>query len=166
MAESPAVDETASLMHEIGAGFAAGLTQPGTMQAALTADGLLSQTYDAAGVGARIGRWGLPYGADVDALLRRLRSAVAADGSLLVELTGTPGAGYQVTYQAGADDDSALPELEPVVVLDPGYRLPGHPRPGMARPARTGNDGRPTDPAVLAEVQGLVAEFVAAYSRR
>ena len=46
------------------------------------------------------------------------------------------------------------------VVFDDGYRFPNHPKPGMSKPAAAVNDGRPTDPAVLAEVQALVAEFV------
>lgn len=58
-----------------------------------------------------------------------------------------------------------LPGISPTpVVLDPAYRYPGHPAPGMARPEGIEVTEEPTDPAVLAEVSGLVAEYVALYT--
>ncbi|GGM55924.1 SMI1/KNR4 family protein [Dactylosporangium sucinum] len=54
-----------------------------------------------------------------------------------------------------------LDGLAPVrVALDPQYRHPNHPAPGMPRPPGTAVADRPTDPAVLAEVRGLVGAFV------
>lgn len=54
-----------------------------------------------------------------------------------------------------------------VVVFDPDYRYPGHPAPGAtARPAAAAaTDGRPTDPAVLAEVRSLVRRFIPEHVR-
>lgn len=51
------------------------------------------------------------------------------------------------------------------MVFDDGYRYPNHPRPGIGEPRVAVNDGRPTDPAVLAEVQALVTEFVERYTQ-
>jgi hypothetical protein len=150
------VDEVESVMHELGTAFAVGLTRPGSMQASLTAHGQRSQTYDVAGNPALIGRWGALSGTDVYALMDRLRSITGVDGPFVVELTGSPVGDYVVSYCAGGDSGE-LPALEPIVVRDAGYRFPDHPTPGMARPVATVNDGRPTDPAVLAEVQTLVA---------
>ncbi|NUT96926.1 MAG: SMI1/KNR4 family protein [Saccharothrix sp.] len=45
------------------------------------------------------------------------------------------------------------------VVLDPRYRHPGHPLPGMPRPAGTTPTDEPTDPAALRRVGELLAEF-------
>jgi cell wall assembly regulator SMI1 len=160
----PAVDEIESVMHQLGTAFAAGLTKPGSMQASLIAYGHQSQTYDVAGNAASIGRWDASSGTDVYALMNRLRAVTGVDGPFLVELTGSPAGGYEVSYHAGSGS-SELPELEPIVVRDAGYRLPDHPRPGMVRPAATVNNGRPTDPDVLAEVRDLVAQFIAEHTR-
>lgn len=158
------VDEVESLMHEIGAAFAAGLTQPGSMQASVTARGHRTQSYDVLGSTALIGRWGPLGGNDIYAMMTRLRSTTRVDGQLLMELTASPAGDYAVSYSA-VPDSSRLPALEPTVLLDEDYRFPDHPGPGMARPAAAVNDGRPTDPAVLADVQGLVARFIAAHTQ-
>jgi SMI1 / KNR4 family (SUKH-1) len=82
------------------------------------------------------------------------RDRIGAVDEIVVELTATRTGDYVVSYSGD------LPSLPPRVVLDEGYRYPNHPQPGMSKPPAAVNDGRPTDPAVLAEVQGLVAEFV------
>ncbi|MGW7537238.1 SMI1/KNR4 family protein [Amycolatopsis sp. NPDC054798] len=49
-------------------------------------------------------------------------------------------------------------------VFDPDFRCPGHPLPGMPRPAGIEPTGKPTDPAVLREVGALVEEFAERYT--
>ncbi|WP_409182739.1 SMI1/KNR4 family protein [Amycolatopsis sp. VS8301801F10] len=44
-------------------------------------------------------------------------------------------------------------------VFDPDFRYPGHPLPGMQRPAGLEPTGTPTDPAALRQVGALVEEF-------
>jgi len=51
------------------------------------------------------------------------------------------------------------------VVLDPDYRYPNHPLPGMPRPVGTEPSARPTDPGVLRHIEGLVGEFTGHYRR-
>lgn len=51
-------------------------------------------------------------------------------------------------------------EISPAhVVLDPEYRYPNHPLPGMPHPGGIEVTDRPTDPEVLAEIGSLVREF-------
>jgi hypothetical protein len=50
------------------------------------------------------------------------------------------------------------------VVVDQDYRYPGHPLPGMPRPASAEPTRTPTDPTVLAEVTALAAEFAERYT--
>ncbi|MEV0650374.1 SMI1/KNR4 family protein [Phytomonospora sp. NPDC050363] len=93
--------------------------------------------------------------------LGALRDALATDGderTLTVEVRrGENGYELRRTFD--------LPHISPAVaVLDPGYRYPGHPAPGMPRPHGIDVTAEPTDPAVLAEVSGLVAAFVALYT--
>ncbi|WP_436496122.1 SMI1/KNR4 family protein [Actinokineospora sp. HUAS TT18] len=45
------------------------------------------------------------------------------------------------------------------VVLDADFRAPGHPLPGLPLPAESRVDDEPTDPATLAAVAALIAEF-------
>lgn len=45
------------------------------------------------------------------------------------------------------------------VDLDPDYRFPQHRWPDPSRPLPVVNDGRPTDPVVLAEISLLVGAF-------
>ncbi len=153
------MDEIESVMHELGSAFAAGLTQPGSMQAALWDRGRWSQTYDAAGNRALIGRWSDTVDAGLFALMARVKSREGIQGVFVVELTATRSGDYVVSYSGD------LPSLPPRVVFDDGYRYPNHPKPGMRKPLVAVNDGRPTDPAVLAEVQALVTEFVERYTQ-
>jgi hypothetical protein len=148
------VDEIEAAAHELGSVFAAGLEQPGSMQAAVTESGYRGQTYDVAGNPALIGYWAETFRAGLVALRARVRSREGSSGVLVVELTATRTGDYAVSYSAD------LPSLPARVVFDAGYRYPNHPKPGMRKPPAAGNDGRLTDPAVLAEVQALVAEFV------
>jgi cell wall assembly regulator SMI1 len=60
---------------------------------------------------------------------------------------------------------SRLPDWPPRFVYEDEFRFPGHYRPGTPLPAAvTTNDGRPTDPEILAEVERLVARFAARYT--
>lgn len=149
-----AVDEIEAAAHELGSAFAAGLKQPGSMQAAMTDGGYWGHTYDVAGNRALIGYWGETFRAGLVALRARVRSREGIGGVLVVELTATRAGDYVVSYSGD------LPSLPARVLFDAGYRYPNHPKPGMRKPAAAGDDGRPTDPALLAEVQALVAEFV------
>jgi cell wall assembly regulator SMI1 len=148
------VDEIEAAAHELGSAFAAGLEQPGSMQAAVTEGGYSGQTYDAAGNRALVGYWGETLRARLVALRARVRSREGGSGVLVVEVAATRAGDYTVSYSGD------LPSLPARVVFDDGYRYPNHPKPGMRTPPAAGNDGRPTDPAVLAEVQALVTEFV------
>ncbi|HZD01831.1 MAG TPA: SMI1/KNR4 family protein [Actinomycetes bacterium] len=153
------MDEIESVMHELGAAFAAGLTQPGSMQAVLWDRGRRGQTYDAAGDPARIGRCSDTVDAGLFALRERVKSHEGLQGVFVVEVTATGSGDYVVSYSAD------LPSLPPRVVFDDGYRYPNHPKPGMRKPPAGVNDGRPTDPAMLAQVQALVTEFVQQHTR-
>ncbi|GAA2582139.1 hypothetical protein GCM10010435_69690 [Winogradskya consettensis] len=139
------MDEIESAMHALGRAFAAGLTRPGTEIVTLSRYGLEARTYDAAGNPGLIG------GFD-SAFLDALKTAAGVT-DMVVELRGSDTGTYVVSYATG------LASLPPRAVLDPAYRFPGHPAPGMPKPAAATNDGRPTDPAVLAEVRALVAAF-------
>lgn len=81
-------------------------------------------------------------------------------GPLVMEVTvdagGTPRFAHS-TELAGISPTS--------VVLDPDYRYPGHPLPGMPRPAGIEPDDRPTDPDTLRGVDGLLAGFTEQYRR-
>ncbi len=50
------------------------------------------------------------------------------------------------------------------LVFDRDFRYPGHPLPGMPLPGRARPTGAPTDPAVLARVTALAAEFSDLYT--
>lgn len=93
--------------------------------------------------------------------LEALRGALAGAGddrTLVVEVRRGAG-GYELRHTFD------LPGISPaVVVVDSGYRYPGHPGPGMPRPEGIEVTDEPTDPTILAEVGGLVAEFVAVYT--
>ncbi|MEH0937683.1 SMI1/KNR4 family protein [Micromonospora psammae] len=153
------MDKIEAAMHELGAEFAAGLDQDGSMQAALSGYGRRSQTYDAAGNGALIGRWDDDLSPGLRDLMGLVTAGAGGTGEFVVELSGTRAGDYVVSCSAD------LLSLPPRVVLDADYRYPNHPAPGMAKPAAAANDGRPTDPAVLAEVRALVAEFLAQRDR-
>ncbi|MDG4800195.1 SMI1/KNR4 family protein [Micromonospora sp. WMMD980] len=147
------MDEIEAAMHEVGRAFVAGLTQPGSMHAVLAHHRTQSQTYDEAGDPARIGRWSGDLDAQMDVLTRRIPRDGSTAGVCVVEVSGD-GSGHYAVSCSGE-----LPSLPTRVVLDDSYRYPNHPRAGRRRPAAASNDGRPTDPGVLAEVRGLVAEF-------
>jgi hypothetical protein len=72
--ESRAVDEIEAVMHELGSAFAAGLTQPASMQAVLWDRGRWSRTHGAAGNPARIGRWSDTFNMGLFALRARVKS--------------------------------------------------------------------------------------------
>jgi cell wall assembly regulator SMI1 len=154
------VDEIEAAMHELGSAFAAGLTQPGSMQAVVTDGGYSSQMYGAAGNPARIGRWNDTVVSGLFTLRARVKSREGLQGVFVVEVTATRPGDYVVSYSGD------LPSLPARVVFDDGYRYPNHPKPGISKPLVTVNDGRPTDPAVLAEVQAQVAEFVEWYAQQ
>lgn len=94
-------------MHELGSAFAAGLTQPGSMQAVLWDRGHWSQTYDAAGNRARIGRWDDAFDAAMFALMARAEAREGIGGEFVVELTATRSGDYVVSYSGD------LPSLPP-----------------------------------------------------
>jgi hypothetical protein len=61
--------------------------------------------------------------------------------------------------------DSSSPAEPPAqLVLDPDYRYPNHPPPGMAPPPEATVSERPTDPVALATVRALVDEFTTRYT--
>jgi hypothetical protein len=91
-------------------------------------------------------------------LRAHVKSREGFQGVFVVEVTATRTGDYVVSYSGD------LPS-PPRVVFDDGYRYPNHPKPGMRKPAAGVNDGRPTDPAVLAEVHALVTEFVEQHTR-
>ena len=158
------MDEIEAAMHELGLAFAAGLTQPGSMQAVLWDRGrwdrgYWSQTYDAAGGPALIGRWSDTFNAGLFALMAHVKSGEGLQSVFVVEVTASGSGDYVVSCSAD------LPSLPARVVFDDGYRYPNHPKPGMRKPPAAVNDGRPTDAAVLAEVQALVTEFVEQHTR-
>ncbi|MDI1462186.1 SMI1/KNR4 family protein [Catellatospora sp. KI3] len=146
--------ETESIAYELASAFASGLTEAASMQAVVAERGMQSQTYGAGGRPARLGgRNGMPL------LLARMRSAAGATDALCVEVAVTETGEYTVTYSGD------VPSLPPRVVLDRAYRFPNHPLPGMARTEAAVTDGRPTDPAIVAEVRVLVDEFIREHTR-
>ncbi|GIF97137.1 SMI1/KNR4 family protein [Catellatospora citrea] len=142
------MDEIASIAHQLAAALSSGPAQTCSMHAVVTANGQQTQILDAAGRRVRLG-----MSHAVPSLLTRFRSRAGAAGAFCLELAVTGSGEYTATYSTD------LPSLPPRVVLDESYRYPNDPAPGMDRPDAAVNDGRPTDPAVLAEVQALVDEF-------
>lgn len=65
------------------------------------------------------------------------------------------------TFTARADIATVSPGR---LIFDKEFRYPGHPRPGLPRPAAAEPTDAPTDPAVLAEVTRLTAEFAELYA--
>ncbi|MBE1497587.1 cell wall assembly regulator SMI1 [Amycolatopsis lexingtonensis] len=70
---------------------------------------------------------------------------------------------------AGTYSFTARPDLTAVspgqLVFDPDFRYPGHPLPGLPRPAAAEPTGAPTDPRVRAEVFRLTGQYAEAYTR-
>jgi cell wall assembly regulator SMI1 len=77
---------------------------------------------------------------------------------LLVEAVIRPGSDYEVTI--GGSQAARQPGR---LIADEDYRLPGHPLPGLPRPAAAAPSDRPTDPATLAAVTDLFTEFIARF---
>ncbi|MFD2472592.1 SMI1/KNR4 family protein [Amycolatopsis silviterrae] len=80
-----------------------------------------------------------------------------------------PPAAYEVRLRAdgayrfaASTDASALAPAR--FLFDPDFRCPGHPAPGMPRPAGLEPAATPTDPAVLREISALVEEFAERYT--
>ncbi|MEU4424470.1 SMI1/KNR4 family protein [Actinoplanes sp. NPDC024001] len=140
--------EIDEVLHRLGKAFVAGLREPGYQLTTVHAHGSQSQTYTMAGEPALLGRWN-----NLD--LNNATAALpgVADGGLVVEMIGDPSGTYTIHWSR------ELPSLPARIVLDEGYRLPGHERPPAREPGTT--DTRVTDPAVLAEVERLAGEFVA-----
>jgi len=78
---------------------------------------------------------------------------------MVIELRVLASGEFEFGYSVGLDS------LSPArVVVDHGYRYPGHPLPGMPLPPAAANTGEPTDPHTLDTVGLLVAEYVALYA--
>lgn len=93
---------------------------------------------------------------ELDRLLRDPDDHGALVMEMSVDVDGTPRFGHSATL-AGISPSS--------VVLDPDYRYPGHPLPGMPRPAGIEPADRPTDPRTLRRVEGLLTGFAEQYRR-
>ncbi|WP_433281612.1 SMI1/KNR4 family protein [Micromonospora sp. CA-244673] len=97
-------------------------------------------------------------------LLRRVDEVLRPDGEdrpIVVELARDGAGRAELRYTFD------LPTVAPVrLVLDPGYRHPGHPASPMPAPPGVGVTDRPTDSEVLATIRALVAEFVREHTRK
>ncbi|WP_328615522.1 SMI1/KNR4 family protein [Amycolatopsis sp. NBC_00355] len=87
--------------------------------------------------------------------------------SIARRLFERPPAVLEVRLAAGGEYAfTARPDIAAVspgrLVFDEAFRYPGHPLPGLPRPATP--TGAPTDPAVLAEVTRLAGEFAELYA--
>ncbi|SHG27880.1 SMI1/KNR4 family protein [Streptoalloteichus hindustanus] len=99
----------------------------------------------------------------------------SSSGSILDHMYGVfpdnaPRAAYEVRLRAdGSYRVATSPDIDTLfparLVFDPDFRYPGHPLPGMPRPAAADPTGLPTDPAVLAGVSALVEEFAQHHTR-
>lgn len=108
-------------------------------------------------------RQSLPGGAALTRVVLSLDSALREPGderTLVLEVALDDAA------RPAFDYSFELPSVSPAeLVLDPGYRYPNHPAPGMPRPDAATPTAAPTDPAVLARIQTLVDEFTALYAQ-
>ncbi|GIF72525.1 SMI1/KNR4 family protein [Asanoa siamensis] len=145
--------EIDDVLRRLGEAFVAGLREPGYKLITVDPHGCQSQTYTMAGVPALLGRWN---NLDLNNAMVAL-PGVAGHG-LVVEMIGDPGGTYTIHWSRD------VPSLPARIVLDEGYRLPGHERPPPREPGTT--DTGVTDPAVLAEVERLVGEFVRRHHRQ
>lgn len=130
-------------LHRLGAAFVAGLHEPGYLLISASEWGRSAQSYTMAGSPGLLGRWPTTD----------LNEAMAAfHAGTVIEVIGDPGGDYTIHWTRVSGSTPTQ------VLLDAGYRFPGHERPSPRTPGVT--DRRPTDPQVLAEVRELVAEFV------
>ncbi|MEU5940242.1 hypothetical protein ABZ807_13820 [Micromonospora sp. NPDC047548] len=83
------MDKIEAAMHQLGSEFAAGLTQDGSMQAALADNSRTGQTYGAAGNRALIGRWDDDLGSGLSTLLGLVNAGEGVTGEFVVELAAT-----------------------------------------------------------------------------
>lgn len=95
----------------------------------------------------------------VEALEEVLR-AEGGDRPLILEIAVDSAGGTEFfhTFELSAGQPYS-------VILDPLYRHPNHPLPGMPRPAAAQPTGLPTDPSVLRHVESLVREFTEHFVR-
>ncbi|MEU4220438.1 SMI1/KNR4 family protein [Actinoplanes sp. NPDC026623] len=142
------MDQVEDVLHRLGSAFVSGLRRPGYRLITATEQGFQAQTHTMAGEPALLGRWDSMELNEAEAALR----TVAGRG-LVIEVIGDPDGNYTVHW---ARD---VPSLPARIVLDEDYRFPGHEEAATRRPGAA--DRRPTDPAILAEVRQLVADFVA-----
>ncbi|MFI9816533.1 SMI1/KNR4 family protein [Saccharothrix variisporea] len=90
-------------------------------------------------------------------VIRRLEAHLREPGddrTLVVEVAVDGRGGAEFAHAFAPPHGSA-----DSVVLDPEYRHPGHPLPGMSRPPGTTPTDEPTDPVVLRRVAELLTEF-------
>ncbi|BEL05554.1 hypothetical protein Q0Z83_037450 [Actinoplanes sichuanensis] len=141
-------NEITEALHRLGRAFVAGLREPGYQLATFHPQGTQSRTYTMAGDPALLGRW---TDRDLDDAMTALRE-VAGPG-LVIEMLGDPNGTYTTHWSRD------VPSLPARIILDEHYRMPGHERPPPREPGTV--DTAATDPAVLAEVERLVGEFIA-----
>jgi cell wall assembly regulator SMI1 len=144
------VDRTEGVLHRLGSAFVAGLRQPGYQLITADEHGHGAQSYTMAGEPALLGRW---FTMELNEAMAALPE-IAGSG-MAIELIGDPRGDYVVHWT----HDPAPARI----VLDAGYRFPGHERPPPRQPAPP--DRRPTDPAVLAAMRELVARFAGTHHR-
>jgi cell wall assembly regulator SMI1 len=147
------VTEIEEVLHRLGRAFVAGLQEPGYRLTTMHRYGNQSWTYTMAGEPSLLGRWN---NLDLDNAGRDL-SGLAGNG-LVLEMIGDPDGSYTIHWSRD------LPSLPARIVLDEDYRLPRHEVPPARVPGVT--DTSVTDPAVLAEVERLVGEFIARHHPR
>ncbi len=109
-------------------------------------------------------RWPRPDRDVLEAMAVAVRAelGLAEDADALMELR-VDGRGYEFRFQPVAVDAEPRRDASVRLVLDGGYRYPGHPAP-VTEPGPAPGP-RPTDPAVLAAVRDLVERFTAVYTR-
>jgi cell wall assembly regulator SMI1 len=108
--------------------------------------------------------WPRPGRDVLDAMAVAVRGELGLheDDDALMELR-VDGHGYEFRYHRAATDLEPRRDASVRLVLDGGYRYPGHPAP-VTEPGPA-PEAAPTDPAVLADVGGLVERFAAVYAR-
>jgi hypothetical protein len=137
--------------------FALGLGRPGVLQAVHRGRLIELKVFELSG---ELVRFGVPSVA-VDPLMRLLHQLRGtADSRVVVaELRVLTSAEFEFGYSGGLDS------LSPArVVVDAGFRYPGHPLPGMSPPRTSVNVGESTDPGTVDTVGRLVEEYAALYT--